>query len=68
MFSNRTKLDFTSKLCSVLSEVELLSPHIREYLTGFHKRKVQRRKVALAEIRKKIKDEQIKVREEVNGK
>ncbi|XP_008328529.1 nucleolar protein 12 [Cynoglossus semilaevis] len=35
-----------------------------EYLTGFHKRKVQRRKVALAEIRKKIKDEQIKVREE----
>lgn len=37
----------------------------RDYLTGFHKRKVERRKVAVAEIRKKIKDEQIRVREEV---
>ncbi|KAG7504335.1 hypothetical protein JOB18_006858 [Solea senegalensis] len=36
----------------------------QDFLTGFHKRKVERRKVALAEIRKKIKDEQIKVREE----
>uniref|UniRef100_G3NW85 Nucleolar protein 12 n=1 Tax=Gasterosteus aculeatus aculeatus TaxID=481459 RepID=G3NW85_GASAC len=35
-----------------------------DYLTGFHKRKVERRKTALAEIRKKIKDEQIRVREE----
>ncbi|XP_077474460.1 nucleolar protein 12 [Stigmatopora argus] len=35
-----------------------------EYLTGFHKRKVGRRKAAVAEIRKKIKDEQIRVREE----
>ncbi|XP_056262552.1 nucleolar protein 12 [Pseudoliparis swirei] len=35
-----------------------------EYLTGFHKRKVERRKVAVSEIRKKIKEEQIRVREE----
>lgn len=35
-----------------------------DYLTGFHKRKVERRKVAVAEIRKKIKEEQIRVREE----
>lgn len=38
----------------------------REYLTGFHKRKVERRKAAVAEIKKKIKDEQIRVREEVS--
>lgn len=36
----------------------------QDYLTGFHKRKVERRKAAVAEIRKKIKDEQIRVREE----
>ncbi|KAM9394360.1 nucleolar protein 12 [Pholidichthys leucotaenia] len=36
----------------------------QEYLTGFHKRKVERRKAALEEIRKKIKEEQLKVREE----
>ncbi|XP_068435106.1 nucleolar protein 12 [Clinocottus analis] len=35
-----------------------------DYLTGFHKRKVERRKVAVLEIRKKIKEEQIRVREE----
>ncbi|XP_077357702.1 nucleolar protein 12 [Festucalex cinctus] len=35
-----------------------------EYLTGFHKRKVERRKAAVAEIRKKIKEEQNRVREE----
>ncbi|XP_061740751.1 nucleolar protein 12 [Nerophis ophidion] len=35
-----------------------------EYLTGFHKRKVERRKAAIAEIRKKIKEEQKKVRNE----
>ncbi|XP_071330514.1 nucleolar protein 12 [Trachinotus anak] len=35
-----------------------------DYLTGFHKRKVERRKAAEAEIRKKIKEEQIRVREE----
>ncbi|TNN58503.1 Nucleolar protein 12 [Liparis tanakae] len=35
-----------------------------EYLTGFHKRKVERRKVAVSEIRKKIKEEQIRVRVE----
>ncbi|KAA8584838.1 hypothetical protein FQN60_003532 [Etheostoma spectabile] len=37
----------------------------QDYLTGFHKRKVERRKAAVAEIRKKIKEEQIRVREEV---
>ncbi|KAM9843235.1 nucleolar protein 12 [Aulostomus maculatus] len=36
----------------------------QDYLTGFHKRKVERRKAAVAEIRKKIRDEQIRVREE----
>ncbi|XP_061556699.1 nucleolar protein 12 [Phycodurus eques] len=35
-----------------------------EYLTGFHKRKVERRKAAVSEIRKKIKEEQNRVREE----
>lgn len=36
----------------------------QDYLTGFHKRKVERRKAAVAEIRKKIREEQIRVREE----
>ncbi|XP_053708902.1 nucleolar protein 12 [Synchiropus splendidus] len=36
----------------------------QEYLTGFHKRKVERRKAAVAELQKKIKEEQKRVREE----
>ncbi|XP_029945888.1 nucleolar protein 12 [Salarias fasciatus] len=36
----------------------------QDYLTGFHKRKVERRKAAVAEIKKKIREEQIRVREE----
>lgn len=44
----------------------LSSCSVRDYLTGFHKRKVERRKAAVAEIRKKIKEEQIRVREEVS--
>ncbi|KAM4023083.1 nucleolar protein 12 isoform 1-T2 [Anomaloglossus baeobatrachus] len=36
----------------------------REYLTGFHKRKVQRRKAAVEEIKRKIKDEQKRLKEE----
>uniref|UniRef100_A0A8C6SAM9 Nucleolar protein 12 n=1 Tax=Neogobius melanostomus TaxID=47308 RepID=A0A8C6SAM9_9GOBI len=36
----------------------------QEFLTGFHKRKVERRKAAVEEIKRKIKEEQIKVREE----
>ncbi|KAG8436291.1 hypothetical protein GDO86_007411 [Hymenochirus boettgeri] len=36
----------------------------REYLTGFHKRKMQRRKAAVEEIKQKIKEEQKKMREE----
>ncbi|NWX89222.1 NOL12 protein, partial [Nothoprocta ornata] len=36
----------------------------REYLTGFHKRKVERRRVALEEIRRKLKEEQRKMKEE----
>ncbi|NXD10042.1 NOL12 protein, partial [Nothocercus nigrocapillus] len=36
----------------------------REYLTGFHKRKVERRKLALEEIRRKLKEEQRKMKEE----
>lgn len=37
----------------------------REYLTGFHKRKVERRKAALEEIKRKLKEEQRKMKEEV---
>ncbi|KAG6924913.1 nucleolar protein 12 [Chelydra serpentina] len=37
----------------------------REYLTGFHKRKVERRKVAVEEIKRKLKEEQRKMKEEV---
>ncbi|NXA39455.1 NOL12 protein, partial [Eudromia elegans] len=36
----------------------------REYLTGFHKRKVERRRAALEEIRRKLKEEQRKMKEE----
>ncbi|XP_041272791.1 nucleolar protein 12 isoform X1 [Onychostruthus taczanowskii] len=36
----------------------------REYLTGFHKRKVERRKAALEEIKRKLKKEQNKIKEE----
>ncbi|XP_072277219.1 nucleolar protein 12 [Pyxicephalus adspersus] len=36
----------------------------REYLTGFHKRKLQRRKAAVEEIKQKIKVEQKKMKEE----
>ncbi|NXI42051.1 NOL12 protein, partial [Galbula dea] len=36
----------------------------REYLTGFHKRKVERRKAALEEIKRKLKEEQRKLKEE----
>ncbi|XP_069593088.1 nucleolar protein 12 [Ranitomeya imitator] len=36
----------------------------REYLTGFHKRKVQRRKAAVEEIKRKIKDEQKRLKDE----
>ncbi|NWH77440.1 NOL12 protein, partial [Piaya cayana] len=35
-----------------------------EYLTGFHKRKVERRKAALDEIKRKLKEEQRKMKEE----
>ncbi|NWU97490.1 NOL12 protein, partial [Upupa epops] len=36
----------------------------REYLTGFHKRKVERRKAALEEIKRKLKEEQRRMKEE----
>ncbi|XP_054024005.1 nucleolar protein 12 [Dryobates pubescens] len=36
----------------------------REYLTGFHKRKVERRKAALEEIKRKLKEEERKMKEE----
>lgn len=50
-------------VCAVLIHLP-----VRDYLTGFHKRKVERRKAAVAEIRKKIKEEQNRVREEVGAK
>lgn len=37
----------------------------REYLTGFHKRKVERKKAAIEEIKQRLKKEQKKLREEV---
>ncbi|XP_064844124.1 nucleolar protein 12-like [Oncorhynchus masou masou] len=36
----------------------------QDYLTGFHKRKVERRKAAVVEIQNKIKEEQKRVKEE----
>ncbi|XP_043929657.1 nucleolar protein 12 [Protopterus annectens] len=36
----------------------------REFLTGFHKRKVERRKAALEEIKMKLKEEEKKMKEE----
>lgn len=36
----------------------------REYLTGFHKRKVERKKAAIEEIKHRLKQEQKKLREE----
>ncbi|XP_073448664.1 nucleolar protein 12 isoform X4 [Aquarana catesbeiana] len=36
----------------------------KEYLTGFHKRKLQRRKAAVEEIKQKIKEEQKRMKEE----
>ncbi|KAM8779944.1 nucleolar protein 12 [Rhynchonycteris naso] len=36
----------------------------REYLTGFHKRKVERKKAAIEEIKQQLKQEQKKLREE----
>ncbi|XP_072127845.1 nucleolar protein 12 [Mobula birostris] len=36
----------------------------REFLTGFHKRKVERKKKALEEIKKKLKEEHKRVKEE----
>ncbi|KAJ8254323.1 hypothetical protein COCON_G00209350 [Conger conger] len=36
----------------------------QEYLTGFHKRKIERRKAAVEEIKNKLKEEQKRVREE----
>ncbi|XP_040610104.1 nucleolar protein 12 isoform X1 [Mesocricetus auratus] len=36
----------------------------REYLTGFHKRKVERKKAAIEEIKQRLKQEQRKLREE----
>ncbi|KAM6215935.1 nucleolar protein 12 isoform 4-T4 [Rhynchocyon petersi] len=36
----------------------------REYLTGFHKRKVERKKAAIQELKQRLKEEQKKLREE----
>lgn len=36
----------------------------REYLTGFHKRKVERKRAAIQELRQRLKEEQKKLREE----
>jgi hypothetical protein len=45
----------------------LLLPSGSEFLTGFHKRKVERKKAAIEEIKQRLKQEQKKLREEVGG-
>lgn len=45
--------------------MSLLPLCCREYLTGFHKRKVERKKAAIEEIKQRLKEEQKKLREEV---
>lgn len=45
--------------------MSLLPLCYREYLTGFHKRKVERKKAAIEEIKQRLKEEQKKLREEV---
>uniref|UniRef100_A0A673IJF2 Nucleolar protein 12 n=1 Tax=Sinocyclocheilus rhinocerous TaxID=307959 RepID=A0A673IJF2_9TELE len=39
----------------------------QEFLTGFHKRKLERRRAALEEMKSKLKEEQKRVREEVRA-
>lgn len=46
----------------------LCFPSCREYLTGFHKRKVERKKAAIEEIKQRLKQEQKKLREEVQDR
>lgn len=45
--------------------VLIVSLCYREYLTGFHKRKVERKKAAIEEIKQRLKEERKKLREEV---
>lgn len=51
--------------CLLLTLLTPLLPSCREYLTGFHKRKVERKKAAIEEIKQRLKQEQKKLREEV---
>lgn len=51
-------------MVSSCSDVVVL---IREFLTGFHKRKLERRRAALKEMKSKLKEEQKRVREEVRA-
>lgn len=51
---------------SFLESPDSLRPlSYREYLTGFHKRKVERKKAAIEEIKQRLKKEQKQLREEV---
>ncbi|XP_031527564.1 nucleolar protein 12 isoform X1 [Vicugna pacos] len=53
-----------SRLRLVASTSSAQPPCTREYLTGFHKRKVERKKAAIEEIKQRLKEEQKKLREE----
>ncbi|XP_059258029.1 nucleolar protein 12 isoform X3 [Mustela nigripes] len=49
---------------SVTYHIGCCEEYLREYLTGFHKRKVERKKAAIEEIKHRLKEEQKKLREE----
>ncbi|XP_032442232.1 nucleolar protein 12 isoform X2 [Xiphophorus hellerii] len=55
---------FILTLISGNAVIKLKGLMYMDYLTGFHKRKIERRKAAVQEIKKKIKEEQSRVREE----
>jgi ribosomal RNA-processing protein 17 len=50
----------------VVEDIEFDSQARQEYLTGFHKRKLQRIKHARDEAAKKIRDEKIEARKQVS--
>uniref|UniRef100_A0A8D0P2J0 Nucleolar protein 12 n=1 Tax=Sus scrofa TaxID=9823 RepID=A0A8D0P2J0_PIG len=55
---------FMCLLATCICDFSLLPLSCREYLTGFHKRKVERKKAAIEEIKQRLKEEQKKLREE----
>lgn len=58
---------FGARLSFLVSPDSPLLLSCREFLTGFHKRKVERKKAAIEEIKQRLKEEQKKLREEVQS-